>query len=48
MLGTVLFALGIIAAVISVIADSAWIAGAAAACLIPGAVMLYQVGRSLS
>ena len=48
MLGTVLFALGIIAAVISVIADSAWIAGAAAACLIPGAVMLYQVGKSLS
>ncbi len=47
MLGTVLFALGIVAAVISVVTGSAWIAGAGAALLIPGAVMLYQVGKSL-
>jgi hypothetical protein len=48
MLGTILFALGIIAAVLSVITGSVWVAGAAVAFLIPASIMLYQVGKSLS
>ena len=48
MQGTLLFALGIIAAVLSLIVGSAWIAGAATAFLIPAVIILYQVGKSLS
>jgi len=48
MQGTLLFALGIIAAVLSLIVGSAWIAGAATALLIPAVIILYQVGKSLS
>jgi len=47
MLGTVLFALGIVGIVIFFFTRSNWVAVAAVACLLPGAVMLYQVGRSL-
>ncbi len=48
MLGTVLFALGIIGVVLFLITRSNLVAVAAVACLLPGAIMLYQVGRSLS
>jgi hypothetical protein len=48
MLGTALFGLGIIIVVLSVIASSVWMAVAAAALLVPGVLMLYQVGKSLS
>jgi hypothetical protein len=48
MQGTLLFALGIIAAVLSLIVGSAWIAAAATAFLIPAVIILYQVGKSLS
>ena len=48
MQGTVLLALGIIAVVLSLIVGSAWIAGVAAAFLIPAVIILYRVGRSLS
>ncbi len=47
MVGTVLFAIGIIGIVASLITRSTGIAAAAAALLVPAAVMLYQVGRSL-
>ncbi len=47
MVGTALFAIGIIAIVASVITSSTWMAVAAAVLLVPAAVMLYQVGRSL-
>ena len=48
MYGTVLFVLGIIALIASVATRSVWLGGAAAALLVPGGVMLYQVGKSLS
>jgi hypothetical protein len=48
MYGTALFALGIIAAIASVVAGSVWLVGAAVAFLLLGLVLLYQVGRSLS
>lgn len=48
MLGTILFTLGIVLLVSSVITGSVWIGVAAAACLIPGVVMLSQVGKSVS
>jgi general stress protein CsbA len=48
MLGTVLFALGIMAAITFVVTDSVWLVGAAVVFLVPGVVMLYQVGKSLS
>ena len=47
MYGTALFALGIVAAIASVAAGSVWLAGAAAAFLVLGLVLLYQVGKSL-
>jgi hypothetical protein len=47
MLGTVLFVFGSIGVVIFLITRSNWVAVAAVACLLPGAIMLYQVGRSL-
>jgi membrane-bound ClpP family serine protease len=48
MLGTILFALGIVLLVSSVIAGSIWLGVAAVACLLPGVRMLYQVGKSVS
>ena len=46
--GTVLFALGIMAAIAFVATGSVWLVGAAVVFLVPGVVMLYQVGQSLS
>ena len=48
MQGTVLFALGIIAAIASVATGSLWLVGAAVVLLVPGVVMLRRVGKSLS
>ena len=48
MYGTVLFALGIMAAIAYVVTGSAWLIGAAGALLLLGLVLLYQVGKSLS
>ena len=48
MQGTVLFALGIIGAVVSVVMGSVWIACGAVILLAAAIVMLYRVGRSLS
>ena len=48
MYGTALFALGIMAAIASVVAGSVWLVGAAVTFLVLGLVLLYQVGRSLS
>jgi membrane-bound ClpP family serine protease len=47
MLGTVLFALGIIGTVLSVITPSVWTGVAGVALLVHGIIMLYQVGKSL-
>jgi len=44
----VLFALGIMAAIAFVATGSVWLVGAAVVFLLPGVVMLYQVGKSLS
>ena len=48
MYGTALFALGIMAAIASVVTGSVWLVGAAVAFLLLGLVLLYQVGKSLS
>jgi hypothetical protein len=47
MIGTVLFALGIVALIASVVTGSLWLGVAVLVILVPGAVMLYQVGKSL-
>ncbi|MCU1239198.1 MAG: hypothetical protein JWP63_7165 [Candidatus Solibacter sp.] len=47
MFGTMLFALGIIAAIAFVVTGSLWLIGAAAVCLVPAVVMLYRVGQAL-
>jgi hypothetical protein len=47
MYGAVLFVLGIIGLVVSVVTGAVWLGGAAVVILLPGAVMLYQVGKSL-
>ena len=47
MQGTALFALGIIAAIAALVTGSVWLAGVAVVLVIPGVVMLLQVGRSL-
>ena len=47
MLGTVLFALGIMAIIASVVTGSVLLGAAAVVLLVPGALMLYQVGKSL-
>ncbi len=47
MVGTALFAIGIVAVVASVITRSTVVVIAAAVLLVPAAVMLYEVGRSL-
>jgi hypothetical protein len=46
--GTLLFALGILAVIASVATGSVWLVGAAVVFLVPGVVMLYRVGKSLS
>ena len=48
MLGTVLFTLGIIGVLLFAITGSVWMGAAAAVLLVPGIVMLYQVGKALS
>ena len=48
MYGTAFLALGITAAIAFVVTGSVWLAGAAAAFLVLGLVLLYQVGKSLS
>jgi hypothetical protein len=47
MYGTALFALGIMAAVVSLLTRSVWLGGAAASFLLLGIVLLYRVGKSL-
>jgi hypothetical protein len=47
MYGTVLFALGIGALIASFVTGSVWLGAAGVMILVPGAVMLYQVGKSL-
>jgi hypothetical protein len=47
MIGTVLFALGIVALIASVVTGSLWLGGVAVVTVVPGAVMLYEVGKSL-
>ncbi len=47
MLGTGLFVIGFVAAVVSVVTGSSWMAGIAVPFLIVGVAMLCQVGRSL-
>ncbi len=48
MLGTALFALGIVATVAFAMTRSVWLAGAALVFLGRGVMLLYQVGKSLS
>jgi len=48
MQGTVLFVLGLIALIASLATRSFWFGGAAVALLVPGAAMLYRVGKSIS
>jgi hypothetical protein len=48
MQGTVLFLLGLITLIACIATSSVWLGEAAVAFLVPGAVMLYQVGKSLS
>jgi general stress protein CsbA len=47
MLGTVLFALGIIGAIAFAVTGSVWVVGAAVVFLVAGVLLLYQVGKSL-
>ena len=48
MLGTALFAFGILAGVFALITGSVWMVAAAVVLLVPGILMLYQVGQSIS
>ena len=48
MYGTLLFAFGIIAAIVSAVTKSFWLIGVAAVCLVPGVAMFSKVGKSLS
>jgi uncharacterized membrane protein len=47
MLGTALFALGIVGAVAFVITGTIWVGAAAVVLLVPAVAMLSQVGKSL-
>ncbi len=48
MYGTLLLAFGIIAAIAFAVTGSVWLIFAAVIFLVPGVVLLYQVGKSLS
>ena len=48
MQGTVLLALGIIGAIVSLVVGSVWMAAAAVVLLAAAIVMLHRVGRPLS
>jgi hypothetical protein len=48
MLGTMIFALGIMAGIASVVTGSVWLVCAAVVFLLLGLVLLYQVGKFLS
>jgi hypothetical protein len=48
MQGTVLFVLGVMALIASMVTRSLWLGGAAVALVVQGGVMLYRVGKSLS
>lgn len=48
MIGTALFALGVIGAIAAAVTGSVWVVGAAVVFLAAGVTMLYQVGKSLS
>ena len=48
MIGTVLFLVGVVGLIASVATSSIWLAVAAVVIVVPAAVMLYQVGKSLS
>jgi membrane-bound ClpP family serine protease len=47
MFGTSLFVVGIIAVIASVVTQLFWLGVAGVVIVLPGAVMLYQVGKSL-
>jgi hypothetical protein len=47
MLGTTLFALGIIGAVVFLVMGYAWVGVVAVVVLLLGVILLYQVGKSL-
>jgi len=47
MQGTLLFALGILAAIVFAVTGSVWVACAAGLLLVIGVLLLYQVGKSL-
>ena len=47
MLGTAVFALGILVAIVALVNSSAWLVGAAVIFLVPGVLMLHRVGKSL-
>jgi hypothetical protein len=47
MLGTALFALGTIGAVVFPVMGYAWVGGVAVAVFLLGVILLYQVGKSL-
>ena len=47
MYGTALFLVGIIAVIASVVTQLVWLGVAGVVIVVPGAVMLYQVGKSL-
>ena len=47
MQGTVLFVLGVMALISSMLTRSLWLGGAAVALVVQGGVLLYQVSKSL-
>ena len=47
MYGTALFVVGIIAVIASVVTHLVWLGVAGVVIVLPGAVMLYQAGKSL-
>ncbi len=47
MQGTLLFAVGILAAIAFAVTGAIWLLAVAAVLLLPAIVMLYRVGRSL-
>jgi hypothetical protein len=47
MQGTLLFALGILGAIVFAVTGSIWVAAGAAVLLLTGVLLLYQVGKSL-